>query len=255
MKELALGLKKVEEKIDRPLIPPAVSTLMKTSVFGVIVANDIFPTGVAFVIGKRKALTCYHNLFAEDQEVKMDLQIRLQDSSWQKEFKAQFIKGDKALDYAVLRLFEDFEPFEIADEVDQDNCILLGFNIGLVNVDAEAQQAYGVTTLHGAISKVDSKTINYTAETFRGDSGSAVVISRTGQVVAMHKDQLNTVPPKTKISIAAKKEKRVKKEKLADDEKDKLADHESLVSSLSGSVSKIAVALRLDVLKKKLLEE
>jgi hypothetical protein len=203
----------------------------RSSIYYLEIVNgpDPFPIGTAFAITSHRVLTCCHNLFDyEKGEVPYEIKVKLTNENGS--LSAYYLKGDQDLDYAILFVENGgLKPLTIFDRPPQvmSSCLLFGYNVGLVNVESSTDLLEPVA--HDTkINMVGQTEVHYTVSAFKGDSGSALLLSTTGQVVAMHTTQINTV--------------RKNKKHIND-----------LREDLSSSVSGVSVGLRLDILRDVLL--
>lgn len=209
------------------------------------------PCGVAFFISSSRALTAAHNLqilsFDEDGKVICDdsghevfimLEIATLRNFNNVKVNMKVTKYDDGmLDYAVLdavdRTFSS-PHFAIAPRpmnvVVAGECKLVSFGIGMANELDDFTPMITVET--ACLNSMAAHRVTYSAVAHRGDSGGALLVKNTGEVIAMHQ-------------MAVNQAKRTKLQKDYEKGEDRLSALESAHDSVVSGTSTTSVGLLL----------
>lgn len=267
MEGLTLKVGEIAEKVDnvtRPL-PKAVDDNLEKMLFAVLdkKAQDgttRTPVGVSFFVRPRLAVTAFHVLsehysktIANGATVYLSREAGLPDNwiAGNEEtvdgpnlIKTTLVKFDAKEDWALMELATytaNIIPFEIAKvtEAKEGACQMLNFNIHLAGMDATTLSQ--ITMARADYRNFSSRLLAYTcAAAYSGDSGGAVVVSKTGKVVAMHCELVNGMKVR---------EPKVHKKSKVDVEED-LNDLNDVVSDLSSGLAQaVFEGIRLDYLE------
>ncbi|KAH9244346.1 hypothetical protein BASA81_018242 [Batrachochytrium salamandrivorans] len=222
--------------------PPAArgNPNLSPSIYAVL-SGDV-PIGVAFFVSPTRALTALHNLIPiietdplDDSAVfqlasSLEVILKRDDGST---LQVKVVACNKQYDYAVLGSAVPVKHFltigPAPDILDLEECILLTWGIGLAD---ELETDPGFTVHQARIMRQSAHHITYDAETFDGDCGGALILTRNCTVIGMHQETVNRARERKRLNL---EDKRSDKQRMEDS-----------VDSLIASSSKGAVALRLD---------
>ncbi|KAH9260326.1 hypothetical protein BASA81_001496 [Batrachochytrium salamandrivorans] len=261
---LTLKVDELAEKVDnatRPL-PKAVGDNLTKMLFAVLDKNakddtSRNPVGVSFFVRPTLAVTAFHVLsthysktIAIGAKVYLSREAGLPDNwiTGNEEtvdgpnlIETTLAKFDKEEDWALLELAKSTEniiPFEIAKaaEAKDGACQMLNFNIHLTSADAASLPQISMS--RADFRNCSAQLLTYTCTAYSGDSGGAVVVSKTGKVVAMHCEL-----------VSGMKDTERKKYKMLNDAAKELNDFHSDVSS--GHAQAVFKGIRLDYLEEK----
>jgi len=203
-------LKELEQS--QRILPARLTSNLTKMLFAVVDKTNSEPEGVAFFVRSDVAVTAHHVLKEHYPDHKQGDQVfllRESDLALPNDeripIKVTLDQWDEDLDWAVMRLpapREDIIPFEIGDaqEARYFPCQLLGYNIALTS--AEELMSYHITNAPALPHHMDDHRFFYATSLAQpGDSGGAVVVSRTGKVVAIHCEFVNAMSEPKKKSV------------------------------------------------------
>lgn len=210
-----------------------------------------FPIAVAFFVSPTRAVTALHTLTVHDGEPGDVVKLRavlLRSPSIERSVSMRVVHVDVRLDYAVMVPMDPsflaaahLTVCSDAEVVRTKPLVLLTLRVKLAEKERAVAAVDGGDPMAGisftlnttqCMSSLFPDRFEYTAQAFAGDSGGAVVVSRSGEVVGLHVEIVNTTEHP---------QKRAK----AKDTSDELM---SSVSSLVSNPAHMCVAARLDVL-------
>jgi hypothetical protein len=179
-------------------------------------------SGVAFFIAPRVAITTFHQVEPCFMEPKLGIKM-VQGSTC---LNMITIKGDKNMDYALLEPYEKgffnfLEPHPLGPSPEGEKCFMLNFSIK-VHQQLSIPPSFSVHVGHIS-SCVDHRLI-YDGHSYGGDSGGAIILAKTGKLIAMHLEGINDTPQQDVDAITKEKVmesvKELKKKKKATDEEE-----------------------------------
>jgi hypothetical protein len=213
-------------------IPPARRATIEASIIAILRKN--VEAGVAFFVSPTLALTAAHNLAAG--RVKFVVCVRPTD-------KVRLVFDvaalDAELDVAVLRLRAHERPsrhfLTIPPAIDpaapgEKGVFLVTCNIRMAT-ELPDVAAVSVAWHHARIVGLHPRHLLYDSTAFDGDSGGAIVVARTGNVIGLHSELVNAAR-----ELIARK----------DDFGERLNDVEQSVMSLIRGTTSGCVGVRLD---------
>ena len=183
--------------------------------------SSLVPDGIAFFVSDVRAVTPRHVIIDDSVEVKKKLPLRkiegetvflasqddLNDGKTSGLIEMRVIESDYKEDWAILQLVNkndhEIVPFVVcsdANEFSNNRCVLLTMNIAFGG--SAADEPYKITLRETSIN-VLSRTISYDVQTSKGDSGGAIVVGLSGQVVGMHVEFKNTLSDEKKFNTVS----------------------------------------------------
>lgn len=179
-------------------IPPARRTTIEGSILAVLRGAAETEAGVAFFVSSTTALTVAHNLLSASGprrgHLKVVTCVRPSDGA---RYTFDVAALDADLDFAVLRLRAGAPSAHfltvsrsIGVAAGEKGVFLVTCNIRMA---AEAPDAgsVGVAWHHARVVRVHPHNFLYDSPPFDGDSGGAIVVARTGEVIGLHKELVN----------------------------------------------------------------
>jgi hypothetical protein len=198
------------------------------------------PADCGFFISARQALCCFHGPTPKVGDVLRGFTVPRSDFARKMySFVVQTIHPNK--DFVVLALSEDqpdsdhhFDMSERAVDLSHTclRIVIFGMNIPQCNMPGfEADPAHiHLTAKFTEIEEVRRATFGYNAVTRRGDSGSCVVLIKTGQAVGMHLEGVNDVPTGV---MDAEIKKRKRKDRIDAGNRTILSEMSSMAKTLT----------------------
>ena len=235
---LELLARKQQERLDRLCeevrydIPPARRVTIEASILAIL--REDVEAGVAFFVSPTTALTAAHNLAAG--LVKTIVCVRPSDNA---RLVFDVAALDAELDVAVLRLHACERPsrhfLTIPRTMDpvapgEKGVFLVACNIRMA-AELPDVAAVRVAWHHARIVGLHPRHLLYDSSAFDGDSGGAIVVARTGNVIGLHSELVNAAR-----ELIARK----------DDVGERLNGVEQSVLSLIRGSSSGCVGVRLD---------
>ncbi|KAH9249660.1 hypothetical protein BASA81_012629 [Batrachochytrium salamandrivorans] len=205
---------------------------LEGSLYGVLNAEGVV-CGVAFFIQLNRALTVKHNI--PGCCVGSSLQLVREHVT----VKVHVVSFDEKYDYAVL--VPDDPNFTslyltiaaVPPLYENPECTLLTWFVGMGNELQDLNFAASFTMHHEVrLLKVSPHRVVFNAFTFDGDSGGALILSETCEVIGMHAETVNRAHE-------------LKRQKDADVE-ERVGEVEDSVESLIRSLNSGALGIRLD---------
>ncbi|KAH9249578.1 hypothetical protein BASA81_012751 [Batrachochytrium salamandrivorans] len=204
---------------------------LEGSLYGVLNAGVV--CGVAFFIQPNRALTVKHNI--PDCCVGSSLQLVREHVT----VKVHVVSFDEKYDYAVL--VPDDPNFislyltiaAVPPLYENPECTLLTWFVGMGSELQDLNFAASFTMHHEVrLLKMSPHRVVFNAFTFDGDSGGALILSETCEVIGMHAETVNRAHE-------------LKRQKDADVE-ERVGEVEDSVESLIRSLNSGALGIRLD---------
>ena len=151
--------------------------------------------GVAFFISSTAALTVAHNLIsASGSRLKKVTCVRPSDGA-RFTFDVRVLDAD--LDFAVLRLRTGIPSAQFLTvsrstgvAAGDKGVFLVTCNIRMA-AEAPDAASIGVAWHHARVVRFHPHNFLYDSPAFDGDSGGAIVVARTGEVIGLHKELVN----------------------------------------------------------------
>ena len=184
-------------------IPPARRVAIEGSILAVLRGAGAAEAeaGVAFFVSSTAALTVAHNLLlsasgpgAQRSHLKKVTCVRPSDGA---RFTFEVVALDADLDFAVLRLCVGAPsahfltvPRSISVSAGEKGVFLVTCNIRMA-AEAPDAASVGVAWHHARVVRFHPHSFLYDSPPFDGDSGGAVVVARTGEVIGLHKELVN----------------------------------------------------------------
>lgn len=183
--------------------------------------SSLCPDGVAFFVSADRAITPRHVIIDDSEEVKRKLPLRdivgdtvflasvddLNDSETFGFIEMKVIDSDYDEDWATLQLVNkndhEIVPFVVCSDANAFSnywCVLLTMNIAFGG--SSVNDPYKITTRETSIN-VFPKKITYGVQSFKGDSGGAIVVSKSGQVIGMRVDFVNKLSDSQQLKTMA----------------------------------------------------
>ena len=181
-------------------IPPSLRARITGSIVAIVRGSS--ETGVAFFISPRVALTVAHNLLLASSPTSVMRRVNcvrpgVRPSIGEATFAFDVVAHDTKLDFAVLRLrageraSAHYLPVHSAEDALGDNSVfLVTCNIRLAH-EAPDITCVSVTIRRAHVTNVHEHHVLYDAQAFDGDSGGALIIGRSGEVIGLHKEAVN----------------------------------------------------------------
>lgn len=197
LRRLTSRVERVEDEV-RYDIPPSrrqtiegsILTVMRSSGAGAGAKAE--PAGVAFFVSGTCALTAWHTLTLKRGRK----QVTCVRASDRKTFEFDVVASDDALDIAVLRLRPD-QPASTAfltvpahgapPPAGDKGTFLVTCNIAMAD-EAPDVNSVGIAWHSARIVRYHGRHFMYDAQAFNGDSGGAIVVARTGEVIGLHQE-------------------------------------------------------------------
>ena len=178
-------------------IPPARRGKVEGSILAVLRGADEAEAGVAFFISSTTALTVAHNLLSAGSRRGHLKKVTCARPSDGARFTFDVAALDADLDFAVLRLRIGAPsvhfltvPRSIGVAAGEKGVFLVACNIRMAS-EAPAVASVGVAWHHARIVRFHPHNFLYDSPAFDGDSGGAIVVARTGEVIGLHKELVN----------------------------------------------------------------
>jgi hypothetical protein len=183
---------KVEEDL-RYEIPPTQRVIIDHSILAMhnVKGGGV---GVAFFVTPTMALTADHALPFKGHRSHVTC-VRNKDG---KHFVFKVVKRDPGLDFAVLRLIYGQEesayhltiPSHVEEVAGEKGLFLVTCNLSMAK-EAPDVTSVGVAIHAARVVKLHDHHFMYDSSAFDGDSGGAIVLGRTGEVIGMHQQLVN----------------------------------------------------------------
>jgi S1-C subfamily serine protease len=182
-------------------IPPARRVTIEGSILAVLRSDGkkkAAAAGVAFFISATAALTVAHNLPNTSGSRRRPLQmvtcVRPSDGA---RFTFDVVALDADLDFAVLRLrvgapSANFLTVSrsISVTAGEKGVFLVTCNIRMA-AEAPDVSSVGVAWHHARVVRFHPHNFLFDSPAFDGDSGGAIVVARTGEVIGLHRELVN----------------------------------------------------------------
>jgi hypothetical protein len=181
-------------------IPPARRTTIEGSILAVLRGAGEAEAGVAFFVSPTAALTVAHNLLLSESgsrrsHLKNVVCVRPSDGA---RFTFEVAALDADLDFAVLRLRVGAPSAHfltvsrsIGVAAGDKGVFLVTCNIRMAAEVPDAASV-GVAWHHARVVRFHPHNFLYDSPPFDGDSGGAIVVARTGEVIGLHKELVNS---------------------------------------------------------------
>jgi hypothetical protein len=166
-----------------------------------IIAPDGHPTGVAFFVSKNIVITAHHNLVnyitKESRKAIRAQCITCPILKSEEEISLKLLKFDLDFDYAILYTTFNSSYFLPIPEkaIDYEtshrkSIALLTFGVSMEKM-TESLFSKGVNISTAIFQKYSDNHVAYICSTFSGDSGAAIVLSLSGELIAFHVEVFN----------------------------------------------------------------
>lgn len=180
-------------------IPPARRAMIEGSILAVLRGAGEAEAGVAFFISPTTALTVAHNLLSAPGSRRSHLQrVACARPSDGARFTFDVAALDADLDFAVLRLHVGAPSVHfltvsrnIGVAAGEKGVFLVTCNIRMA-AEAPDAASIGVAWHHARVVRFHPHNFLYDSPAFDGDSGGAIVVARTGEVIGLHKELVNS---------------------------------------------------------------
>jgi len=177
-------------------IPPSRRATIEGSILAVLRASGAgeAESGVAFFVSPHVALTVAHNLAvagAGRRHLKRVACVRPSDGA---RLSFDVVALDADLDFAVLRLRAGAPAvlfLTVSGVVAGEKGFLVACNIRVAS-EAPDATSVGVAWHHARVVRLHGHNFLYDSPPFDGDSGGAIVVARTGEVIGLHKALVNS---------------------------------------------------------------
>ena len=194
---LFFALRELRDEV-RYDIPPARRATIEASILAVLRDADEAEAGVAFFISPTTALTVARNLLSASGSRRGHLgEVACARPSDGARFTFHVAALDADLDFAVLRLRIGVPsahfltvPRRIGIAAGGKGAFLVACNIRMASAAPDAASV-GVAWHHARIVRLHPHKFLYDSPSFDGDSGGAIVVARTGEVIGLHKELLS----------------------------------------------------------------
>ena len=194
LRRLEARLDVLQEEI-RYDIPPRIRKVIEGSILAVRRRGTEIG-GVAFFVSPTRALTVAHNLsLPNDRHQHVVTCVRTSDGV---RLVFDVLHCDASLDFAVLELHVGYPASphflrvsrSITQAAGDKGTFLVTCNIRMA-AEAPDVTSLGVAWHHARIVKLHLHNLLYDSPPFDGDSGGAIVVARSGEVIGLHRELVN----------------------------------------------------------------